>query len=112
MTTTQTTTATISTTEKVEFATLFSKLGNLKTIEKMANNQVVHHHENGRLFVSYEQFCGVSFFHNVGLDNTIFLRRGVYNYSKTTSKYVNRFLNVTSKDKDKMIKNGVIALFD
>ena len=43
-------------------------------------------------------------------NNNVFLDEYYYNYSKTTSKYRNRFLNKTTKEIERLIDEGVYKL--
>ena len=45
-------------------------------------------------------------------DHYIELDANYWNYSKTTSKYRNQFLNMTTKEIENAIKNGLITLTD
>ena len=71
-------------------------------------NQFVIRTEKGRYFQSYNSM--IVFIPN---DNTpIQLDKKYYDYSVTTSKYRNKFLNCTSKEIEKGIKFGTYILTD
>tara|TARA_R100001594_G_C3858419_1_gene220260 strand:+ start:95 stop:364 length:270 start_codon:yes stop_codon:yes gene_type:complete len=45
-------------------------------------------------------------------EDCIFLDKNYWNYSRTTSKYRNIFLNETTKETEAKIKNGTYSLID
>ena len=61
----------------------------------------------GRLFRSYK--TNIAF---IGYDGSVFLDDECWNYSVTTSKYRNIFLNETKKETERKIKEGVYKLVD
>ena len=58
-----------------------------------------------RYFQSYD-----SIIVKIDIEGNVFLDEKYYNYSNTTSKCRNLFLNKTSKEIDKSIKSGVYIL--
>ena len=67
--------------------------------------------ENGKetYFQSYESVIAKIIDNGFNPD-IIYLDQKYWNYSKTTSKYRNIFLNMTTKEIEKLIKNGDIQL--
>ena len=74
-------------------------------VEQIANkNQFEINLGNKRIFQSYKSIIAV-------IENgKVFLNDSKYNYSKTTSKHRNMFLNVTSKELKNNIKTGEYTL--
>lgn len=62
------------------------------------SNQVVVNFENASVFESYGTLIAVK------KDDKIYLSKD-YNYSRTTSKYLNQFCGMTSKEVEKELKN-------
>ena len=77
---------------------------------KIANQFVITDDNYNQYFQSYNSMivkkdCS-------GLKNKIFLDQKYWNYSNTTGKYRNIFLNETIKDTRAKIKNGTYILTD
>ena len=77
---------------------------------KIANQFVITDDNYNQYFQSYNSMivkkdCS-------GLKNQIFLDQKYWNYSNTTGKYRNIFLNETIKDTRAKIKNGTYILTD
>lgn len=73
-------------------------------IENLATNQIVVRTSENVIFNSY----GTNI---VKIENgKTFLDEKFYNYSKTTTKYRNQFLGLSTKEVEKNIKNGVFIL--
>ena len=71
----------------------------------VANQYIIN--DNGRVsFQSYDSIIATI------IDGEIFLDSVFWNYSKTTSKYLNKFLNMTSKEVKQDIKNESILFAD
>ncbi len=62
---------------------------------------------DGTFFQSYKSI--ICFIDN---DGRIFLDENKWNYSVTTSKYRNKFLNETTRETKKKIKDGTYFLYD
>ena len=77
---------------------VIKKLGVFRTIETIGKNQIIVYFEYGKLFYSYNSIIAVVFFR----EEKYYLFEK-WDYSKTTSKYLNKFLN---KDKKK-IRNDI-----
>lgn len=69
-------------------------------------NQFEIHHTNGMVFQSYQTTIAVKL-----KSGEIYLDP-MYKYSQTTSKYCNMFLGMTSAERDKAIKMGIIKIVD
>ena len=67
--------------------------------------------ENGKetFFQSYNSMIAKVIDNGFNPD-TVYLDEKFWNYSKTTSKYRNIFLNMNTKEIEKHIKNGFITL--
>jgi hypothetical protein len=71
-----------------------------------AVNQVVIVNDQESTFQSYQTIMAhVDSSGNVTLDKS-------YPYSTTTSRYLNQFLNVTSKERDKFVESGFYKIAD
>ena len=71
-----------------------------------AVNQVVIVNDQESTFQSYQTIMAhVDPSGNVTLDKS-------YPYSTTTSRYLNQFLNVTSKERDNFVKSGFYRIAD
>ena len=70
-------------------------------------NQFVIWTDEGKYFQSYRVI--IAFIDNNG---KVFLDKDYWDYSRTTSKYRNIFLNETIKDTKKKIKSGEYILTD
>ena len=69
-------------------------------------NQFIITDKGAVTFQSYDSIIAVI------VDGEIFLDSVFWNYSKTTSKYLNKFLNMTSKEVKQDIKNESILFAD
>tara|TARA_R110000822_G_scaffold120959_1_gene254646 strand:- start:310 stop:558 length:249 start_codon:yes stop_codon:yes gene_type:complete len=78
---------------------LISKSGN------NVSNQFIIKTDNETIFQSYKSIIA-----KIDNDNNITLDSHYWDYSKTTSKYRNMFLNMTTNDIKKDIKLGNIKL--
>ena len=71
----------------------------------VANQYIIN--DNGRVsFQSYDSIIATI------VDGEIFLDSIYWNYSKTTSKYLNKFLNMTSKEVHNAINTDSILFAD
>tara|TARA_B110000977_G_C10624312_1_gene317515 strand:- start:213 stop:485 length:273 start_codon:yes stop_codon:yes gene_type:complete len=82
-------------------------------VENMTNNngnkivnQFIIYQDDQIFFQSYNTMIAMVQDHYIELD------ANYWNYSKTTSKYRNQFLNMTTKEIENAIKNGLITLTD
>lgn len=78
----------------------------LKTGYTRVENQFIIYGDKGRAFQSYNTIIAV-----ICNNGNIYLTKD-YNYSATTSKYCNRFLGLSSKERDAEIKNGKIKIIE
>jgi hypothetical protein len=69
-------------------------------------NQFIIETEHGNYFQSYNSIIVAK------VNGKIYLDRTYWDYSKTTGKYRNRFLNETKKETEEKIKNGQYILTD
>ena len=67
-------------------------------------NQFIIYQDDQVFFQSYDSMIAMVQDHYIELD------ANYWNYSKTTSKYRNKFLNMTTKEIEKAIKDGSIFL--
>jgi len=75
-------------------------------VSQLANNQFIVNSEEFSMFQSYD-----SIIVKIELkDYKIFLDSKYWNYSKTTSKYRNMFLNETTKEIKEKIEKGIYTL--
>jgi len=72
-------------------------------------NQFIIEDDNSTYFQSYNSMI-VKIEDNGSLPDKVYLDEVYYNYSRTTSKYRNIFLNMTTKEIDNKIKNGSFIL--
>lgn len=78
----------------------------MKIIETYAKNQFVFNDGNKKVFQSYDSIIAV-------IENKkVYLDSKYWNYSKTTSKYRNMFLNETTKETKQKIESGEYILKD
>ena len=80
------------------------------SVEQLSANQFVLRSTKYRAFQSYKTLIAVITY-NQG-DHEITLDRNKWDYSSTTSKYRNRFLNMTTAETKEAIKQGKIKLAD
>lgn len=79
---------------------------NSKTQKPVANHQILTDDSTGCVYLqSYDSI--VCMIDSVG---RIFLNHKVYDYSKTTKKYRNMFLGLTTKELNRQIINGTIKM--
>jgi hypothetical protein len=74
-------------------------------VEQLAPNQFIIRTEEKAVFQSYNSI--IAEWHRNG---TVILDQHFWNYSKTTSKYRNMFLNETTLETRKKIENGTYKL--
>ena len=84
---------------------------------KIANQFIVtNNHKMGNkieYFQSYNSMIAKKIYNDLGADVVeTFLDRKFWNFSNTTSKYRNKFLNETTKETIVKIKSGVYKLVD
>jgi hypothetical protein len=73
-------------------------------IENLAPNQIIIKDGKKTVFNSYgSNICEMK-------DDQIYLDPLLYDYSRTTSKYLSKFLGETKKEIDKKIKSGAYKL--
>ena len=70
-------------------------------------NQFIIRTEGGRFFQSYDSVIAL-----ITNDGRVFLDEKFYDYSKTTVKYRNQFLGMTSKEVLQKIKENKFMLVD
>lgn len=78
---------------------------NIPQVETIANNQFRIITDEAVIFKSYTTNIAAKL-----NDGSILLDAEKWNYSQTTSKYRNQFLNLTTKETEKMIASGEIKL--
>jgi hypothetical protein len=78
----------------------------MKRIENMAINQIVEFTDDGRNFYSYGSLIATI------SNGNITINKQFYKYSRTTSKWLAKFLCSTQKEIAKGIKSGNIKLID
>lgn len=74
---------------------------------KPVANQFIIRTEGGRFFQSYDSVIAL-----ITNDGRVFLDEKFYDYSKTTVKYRNQFLGMTSKEVLQKIKENKFMLVD
>ncbi len=79
----------------------------MKTIKMLKSNQFVITDDKGRYFQSYESIIAF-----IPISGKIQLDAKYWNYSKTTGKYRNIFLNEDKKTTEQKIKEGIYILTD
>lgn len=81
---------------------------NLQWKARPVNNQFVIYTDKGKYFQSYDSIIAFT-----PEDSTpILLDKNYWDYSKTTSKYRNIFLGLTTEETKTLIKKGDIILTD
>lgn len=70
-------------------------------IEQLDANNFVYADKDKRVLQSYGKIIAIE--HQ---DGTVLLDETYYNYSKTTTKYRNKFLDLSTKEIDAKIKSG------
>ena len=71
----------------------------------VVKNQFINHLNNKKVFQSYDTIIAT-----VDDDGTVTLDSKSWDYSRTTSKYRNIFLNETTKSTEDKIKDGTFKL--
>jgi len=97
---------------------IYKKLGSFKRVDNILSNKGNHisnefvlYYENGTIFQSYKSIIAVVFNTFKSVDNPYYL--GVdWDYSKTTGKYRDIFLNSNKKTIEEDLKNGVAILIN
>lgn len=75
-------------------------------VQSIANNQLIITDDKGNsFFQSYDSVIAKK-----TKDGNIFLDSKFWNYSKTTAKYRNQFLDETTKETRQKIENGIYKL--
>lgn len=95
---------------------IMSALGAFKSVSNFdaKPNQFEVRFENGHMFMSYDSIIIVSFFYREEIgehSNKVYLGDD-WNYSRTTSKYRNKFLNRDTEWFKKAIKSGEITVIE
>lgn len=80
---------------------LLKKLGVYKSVTSLGVDQTQINFENGKILQSYNSLVGVVY------DGTVFVGKD-YDYSKTTSKYLNLFCGMTAKECSINIDKGIV----
>jgi hypothetical protein len=77
----------------------------MKVIETMAKNQVVlaNFETGGQIFQSYDSIIAIRIRGGVKLSEH-------YNYSRTTMKYLGKFLNMNAKEIHQAVKDGIFKV--
>ena len=76
---------------------------------KIANQFIIYDNENNcTYFQSYDSII----IQKIENECFIYLDEKYWNYSKTTSKYRNKFLNMTTKEIENAIKDNTILLIN
>ena len=85
-------------------------MGQFVKVEQMegANNQYRITTSNGYVFQSYNTI--IAFYCWDGISGTTYLDREMWDYSRTTGKYRNKFLGETKADTERKIKSGEYIL--
>ena len=76
---------------------------------KIANQFIIKDDFNTVYFQSYNSMIAKKTWNDKG-EKRVFLDTEFWNYSRTTSKYRNIFLNETKKETEKKIKDGTYIL--
>ena len=97
---------------------IYKKLGSFKCVENMTSsrrneipNQFILYFENGQMFQSYKSIIAVVFDTWKSKENPYYLGKD-WDYSKTTGKYRNDFLNNTKKETLEDLKNEIAILIE
>lgn len=80
------------------------KIDEIPKVESLANNQYIIDYMGFTILQSYNKTVAIQF------KNQIYLDRYYWNYSKTTSKYVSRFLRMGIKEIKEKINSGEFKL--
>ena len=84
-------------------------------VNQLANNQFIITENNGNeIFQSYDSIIAKKslWAMGTGTEDRIELDQNYWDYSKTTSKYRNKFLDETTKETQAKIKSGEYILTD
>jgi len=73
-------------------------------VKQLAENQFIIDSNDGIIFQSYNSIIAIKKHGKITLD------RVYWDYSKTTGKYRNMFLNETKKETERKIKAGIYQL--
>ena len=85
---------------------------------KVANQFIVTDEDTNEYFQSYNSMIAKKVYINIDFGNSnndkmqILLDKKYWNFSNTTSKYRNKFLNETTKETQAKIKSGEYKLVD
>ena len=71
------------------------------------NQSIINDDEGNRFFQSYRTVIV-----KVASSGQVYLDESAWGYSRTTSKYRNLFLNETSKEVERKVKDGTYKLVD
>ena len=85
---------------------------------KIANQFIIYDDNNNKYFQSYKSIIAKiennDVIENIGINyqrnKKVYLDKNYWDYSVTTGKYRNIFLNETKKETEKKIKDGVYTL--
>ena len=85
---------------------------------KIANQFIIYDDNNNKYFQSYKSIIAKiennDVIESIGINyqrnKKVYLDKNYWDYSVTTGKYRNIFLNETKKETEKKIKNGVYTL--
>ena len=85
---------------------------------KIANQFIIYDDNNNKYFQSYKSIIAKiennDVIENIGINyqrnKKVYLDKNYWNYSVTTGKYRNIFLNETKKETEKKIKDGTYIL--
>jgi non-homologous end joining protein Ku len=90
----------------MKVSNLYNRNGN-----KVKNQFVVYDDNNNKFFQSYDSvIVKIENFIDSDKESKIYLDSKYYNYSTTTSKYRNIFLEENTKEIEKKIKDGIYIL--
>ena len=76
---------------------------------KIANQFEIMDNENNTIY--FQSYKSIIVKHDMNL-NQVYLDSYFWDYSTTTSKYRNKFLNETTRETEKKIKDGTYFLYD
>lgn len=83
----------------MKLSDITNKIAGFQRVENLAPNQIIIKTDNAVIFQSYQSIIAIEF------ENKIYLS-DKWDYSKTTGKYRNRFLNEDKKATEKKIQSG------
>ena len=94
--------------DKMTRSEIYASLGCFKRVENMISdngnfipNQFILYYDNGKVFQSYSSIIAITLNHS----SVVYLGEN-WDYSRTTNKYRNKFLNECKKETETKIKNG------